>query len=111
MNAPEKPNVFRASESVHIDDPMRILQHGHQERWLKILGLSVVLALFAGLGTWAALAPLTSAVIGAGVIVVENYRKAVGHLDGGIVREVRVRDGQEVRKGERLIACRISIIH
>jgi epimerase transport system membrane fusion protein len=104
MNAPEKPNVFRASESVHIDDPMRILQHGHQERWLKILGLSVVLALFAGLGTWAALAPLTSAVIGAGVIVVENYRKAVGHLDGGIVREVRVRDGQEVRKGERLIA-------
>ena len=104
MNAPEKPNVFRASESVHIDDPMRTLQHGRQERWLKILGLSVVLALFAGLGTWAALAPLTSAVIGAGVIVVENYRKAVGHLDGGIVREVRVRDGQEVRKGERLIA-------
>ncbi len=103
MNAPEKPNVFRASESVHIDDPMRTLQHGRQERWLKILGLSVVLALFAGLGTWAALAPLTSAVIGAGVIVVENYRKAVGHLDGGIVREVRVRDGQEVRKGERLI--------
>ena len=104
MNAPEKPNVFRASESVHIDDPMRTLQHGRQERWLKILGLSVVLVLFAGLGTWAALAPLTSAVIGAGVIVVENYRKAVGHLDGGIVREVRVRDGQEVRKGERLIA-------
>ncbi len=104
MNTPEKMNGFRAAEGAHIDDPMRILKHGRQERWLKILGLSVVLALFAGLGTWAAFAPLTSAVIGAGVIVVENYRKAVGHLDGGIVREVRVRDGQEVRKGERLIA-------
>ena len=104
MNTPEKMNVFRAAEGAGIDDPMRTLQHGRQERWLKILGLSVVLVLFAGLGAWAALAPLTSAVIGAGVIVVENYRKAVGHLDGGIVREVRVRDGQEVRKGERLIA-------
>jgi len=104
MNTPEKMNVFRAAEGARIDDPMWTLKHGLQERWLKILGLSVVLALFAGLGTWAAFAPLTSAVIGAGVIVVENYRKAVGHLDGGIVREVRVRDGQEVRKGERLIA-------
>ncbi len=104
MNTPEKMNVFRAAEVSRIDDPMRTLKHGRQERWLKIQGLSVVLALFAGLGTWAAFAPLTSAVIGAGVIVVENYRKAVGHLDGGIVREVRVRDGQEVRKGERLIA-------
>lgn len=103
MNAPEKPNVFHASEGAPGDDPMRILQHGRRERWLKIGGVSVVLALFAGLGAWAVLAPLTSAVIGAGVVVVENYRKAVGHLDGGIVREVRVRDGQQVSKGERLI--------
>jgi epimerase transport system membrane fusion protein len=83
---------------------MRGLQHGRQERWLKIVGLVVLFVLFAGVGIWMALAPLTSAAIGAGVVVVENYRKSVGHLEGGIVREVRVRDGQQVKKGEILIA-------
>ena len=104
MNAPEKSNVLRAKERAHVGESMPGPQHGRQERWLKIVGLAVVLVLFAGLGTWTALAPLTSAAIGAGVIVVENYRKSVGHLDGGIVREVRVRDGQQVKKGEILIA-------
>jgi epimerase transport system membrane fusion protein len=104
MNAPEKSNVLRAKERAHIGESMPGLQHGRQERWLKRVGLAAVFVLFAGLGTWTALAPLTSAAIGAGVIVVENYRKSVGHLEGGIVREVRVRDGQQVKKGEILIA-------
>jgi epimerase transport system membrane fusion protein len=63
----------------------------------------VVLVLFAGLGTWALLAPLDSAAMGSGVVVVESHRKAVGHLEGGIVREVRVREGQQVSKGEVLL--------
>ena len=104
MNAPEKSNVLRAKARSSVGESTRGLQHGRQERWLKRAGLAVVFVLFAGLGTWTALAPLTSAAIGAGVIVVENYRKSVGHLDGGIVREVRVRDGQQVKKGEILIA-------
>jgi membrane fusion protein, epimerase transport system len=104
MNAPEKSSVLRAQERAPVGESMRGLQHGRQERWLKIVGLGVLFVLFAGLGIWTALAPLTSAAIGAGVVVVENYRKAVGHLEGGIVREVRVRDGQQVKKGEILIA-------
>jgi epimerase transport system membrane fusion protein len=104
MNAPDKSSVLRAKERALVGESMRGLQHGRQERWLKIVGLVVVFVLFAGLGIWTALAPLTSAAIGAGVVVVENYRKAVGHLEGGIVREVRVRDGQQVKKGEILIA-------
>ena len=104
MNAPEKSNVLRAKARSSVGESTHGLQHGRQERWLKIVGLVVVFVLFAGIGIWTALAPLTSAAIGAGVVVVENYRKAVGHLEGGIVREVRVRDGQQVKKGEILIA-------
>ncbi len=104
MNAPEKSSVLRAKERAPVGESMRGLQHGRQERWLKIVGLVVLFVLFAGVGIWMALAPLTSAAIGAGVVVVENYRKSVGHLEGGIVREVRVRDGQQVKKGEILIA-------
>lgn len=104
MNAPEKSNFLRAKASSFVGESTHGLQHGRQERWLKIVGLVVVFVLFAGIGIWTALAPLTSAAIGAGVVVVENYRKAVGHLEGGIVREVRVRDGQQVKKGDILIA-------
>ena len=62
------------------------------------------LVLFGGLGAWSALAPLDSAAIGTGVVVLENYRKSVDHLEGGIVREVRVTEGQWVNRGDILVA-------
>jgi len=103
MNAPNDLAFFGAPDRAGKDDPTRGRQSLHQERLLKIIGLVVVLVLFAGLGAWALLAPLDSAAMGSGVVVVESHRKAVGHLEGGIVREVRVREGQQVSKGEVLL--------
>lgn len=68
-----------------------------------LFGLLVVLALFGGGGTWAALAPLNSAVIAPGVIMVEGNRKTVQHLEGGIVAEILVRDGDSVAPGQILL--------
>ncbi|WP_286510779.1 HlyD family type I secretion periplasmic adaptor subunit [Variovorax davisae] len=73
------------------------------ERRLRRVGFAVVAAIFGCLGLWAALAPLSSAAIGTGVISVEMYRKTVQHLEGGIVREIKVRDGQLVSAGEVLV--------
>lgn len=75
-----------------------------QERWMHIGGILTLLILFGGLGLWAALAPLDSAAMGPGVVVLEDYRKAVQHLEGGIVHKVHVREGQMVRAGEILIS-------
>jgi membrane fusion protein, epimerase transport system len=74
------------------------------ERRLRRAGFAVVAAIFAGIGLWAAFAPLSSAAIGTGVVSVEMYRKTVQHLEGGIVREIKVRDGQVVSAGEVLVA-------
>lgn len=74
-----------------------------RERWLMATGLTTVLALFGGLGLWSVLAPLDSAAIGPGVVVLENYRMAVDHLEGGIVQQVRAREGQLAHKGEILL--------
>jgi epimerase transport system membrane fusion protein len=73
------------------------------DRRFRRIGIVSVLVVFGGFGTWAALAPLSSAAIGPGVISVENYRKTVQHLEGGIVREIKVRDGELVVKDEVLI--------
>jgi epimerase transport system membrane fusion protein len=74
-----------------------------QERWLRQGGILAIVLLFGGLGAWSFTAPLDSAAMGPGVIVLENYRKAVQHLEGGIVQEVRAREGQMVRKGDVLL--------
>lgn len=52
---------------------------------------------------WAAVAPLAGAVVAPAVVKVELERKTVQHAEGGIVREILVRDGQAVRAGDALL--------
>jgi HlyD family secretion protein/epimerase transport system membrane fusion protein len=59
--------------------------------------------LFGGFGTWASVAPLTSAAIAPGTVVVDSNRKSVQHLEGGVIREILVRDGDVVEAGEVLL--------
>ncbi|MFP6849951.1 MAG: HlyD family type I secretion periplasmic adaptor subunit [Pseudomonas sp.] len=66
-------------------------------------GLAILLLTFGLFGCWAALAPLSSAALAPGVVTVKSYRKTVQHLEGGIVRELRVRDGDQVKAGDVLL--------
>lgn len=70
------------------------------------LGAATVLTVFFGLGSWAALARLDSAVMAPGIITVESNRKTVQHLEGGIVDEILVRDTQMVAAGDLLLRLR-----
>lgn len=67
-------------------------------------GLAVMLVFFAGLGGWAAYAPLNGAIVAPAVVKVEGSRKTIQHLDGGIVKELRVKEGDRVAAGEVVIA-------
>lgn len=67
------------------------------------LGFSIVFVTFGVFGTWAAFAPLDGAAYAPGVVTVQTYRKTVQHLEGGIVKEVLVHDGDRVTKGQPLI--------
>ena len=49
-------------------------------------------------------APLNGAVVGNAVVKVDGNRKSVQHLDGGIVKELFVREGERV-DGRRRPAC------
>ena len=73
------------------------------DRGIRRLGMTIVLVTFGIFGTWAALAPLSNAVHGSGFVTVQSYRKTVQHLEGGIVKELNVRDGDSVKKGDPLI--------
>jgi HlyD family secretion protein len=56
-----------------------------------------------GIGGWAATSQLSGAVIGQGVVVVDSSVKKVQHAAGGIVGELRVREGDRVKAGDILI--------
>lgn len=56
-----------------------------------------------GFGTWSVLAPLNSAAIATGVVEPESSRKTIQHLEGGIVRQILVKNGETVLPGQVLI--------
>lgn len=68
-----------------------------------LTGWSIIVLFFGGLGGWAAFAPLNGAVVANGVIKIEGNRKSVQHLDGGIVKELRVKEGDRVNVGDVLL--------
>jgi multidrug efflux pump subunit AcrA (membrane-fusion protein) len=66
-------------------------------------GVLLAVLFFGVGGTWAALAPLTSATMAPGVVKVDSYRKTIQHLEGGVIREILVREGEVVRQGQLLV--------
>ncbi len=88
MNVRENPTL-----APQLDAARRIARRG---LWVLGLGLLPVLG-------WLAFAPLSSAVIAQAHVKVDLDRRTVQHAEGGLVREVKVRDGQRVRQGEALL--------
>jgi len=72
-------------------------------RRFVLVGTIIVLIFFGFFSSWAVFAPLDSAAIASGTLAVENKRKVVQHLEGGIVKEILVRDGDAVKAGQSLI--------
>lgn len=66
-------------------------------------GLMVLFLFFGAFGGWAAFAPLDSAAVAPGVVKVAGERKQVQHLEGGIVSELLIEDGDVVEAGDLLV--------
>ena len=67
------------------------------------LGAAVILVFVGGFAAWAVLAPLASAVVAAGVVEVIGERKTVQHLEGGLVADILVEEGDAVVAGQPVV--------
>ncbi len=65
-------------------------------------GLAIVLVL-GSLGAWASLSSISGAVIAPGTVVVESNVKRIQHLEGGIVAQILVEEGDTVSAGDPLL--------
>jgi HlyD family type I secretion membrane fusion protein len=66
------------------------------------LGFGAVAVLFGGVLFWSVVAPISAAVIAPGLVSVESNRKSIQHLDGGLIEELYVREGDKVDEGDLL---------
>lgn len=68
-----------------------------------LAGLIIVLVLGGGVGGWTGTMTLSGALIAQGQVVVDSNVKKVQHPTGGVVGELRVRDGDRVKEGDILV--------
>ena len=68
-----------------------------------LFGILAIALFFGGFVAWSMMAPLSEAAVAPGLIKVEGQRRTIQHLEGGIIREILVRDGDRVTRGQPLI--------
>jgi HlyD family secretion protein len=68
-----------------------------------IIGFTAVLLLVGGFGVWAVQAKIAGAIIAPGRLEVDRNRQIVQHLDGGVVSEILVEEGDRVDVGQTLL--------
>ena len=89
----DKAAKRQKEKDANIEDPKRIIRQG----------LMIIIFFFGIMGVWAAVGQISGAVVAPGKIKIETERKTVQHLEGGIVDEILVREGEEVTAGQTLV--------
>ncbi len=70
---------------------------------LIVVGFVMLVVCFGGFGVWAFSAPLAAAVIAQGSFVATGRNKIVQHLEGGIIEDIKVSEGEAVQAGQVLM--------
>jgi len=68
-----------------------------------VAGVLIMAVVVMGFGVWGNTAPIAGAVVASGVFVVTGQNKIVQHLEGGMIREIFVREGDTVEAGQILL--------
>lgn len=73
------------------------------DRPIRIIGMIVLISTLGVFGVWACLAPIAGAAVAPGYLVVKSHKRTVQHRDGGIVNQLFVKDGDQVKEGDLLL--------
>ncbi len=68
-----------------------------------LAGAVIMAATILGFGVWGNLAPIAGAVVASGVFVATGQNKIVQHLEGGVIRQIYVHEGDVVQQGQLLL--------
>jgi HlyD family type I secretion membrane fusion protein len=94
---------------VALDAPMSPIAKSQLRRPI-VIGLITMAVFFVGFGIWATIAPIYGAVSAPGIVKVEANRKTLKSREGGVIREINVKEGDRVTPGTTLIKFNDSAI-
>src|SRR5258705_8407634 len=72
-------------------------------RWPIFTGLAILVVWLGCFGVWAGVAPLNSAVVASGTFMATGQNKLIQHFEGGIIREIAVKEGDVVEANQVLV--------
>ena len=87
--------------SIALDAPKRDTRFSPTP--IIVVGAGILAFFFGSLALWAFLAPLHAAVQAQGEVIFQNKRQSVQHQEGGIIKQILVKDGETVKAGQPLI--------
>jgi membrane fusion protein, adhesin transport system len=87
------------SNGAMIEEPPKEVKAGRDTHLLFLLCVGACLAFFG----WAYVSTLDIVSLASGEVIPSSQVKSVQHLEGGIVREIAIREGEQVKKGQKLI--------
>ncbi|MBY0454652.1 MAG: HlyD family type I secretion periplasmic adaptor subunit [Burkholderiaceae bacterium] len=99
LSSNQKPGVALVGNVQDATETIAKIDTSHPGR----VGLWALAIGFGGFLLWAGLAPLDEGVPAQGTVAIDTKRKSVQHLNGGIIKEVLVGEGDEVKEGQLLI--------
>jgi len=68
-----------------------------------LLGVGILALTVMGFGYWGGIAPIAGAVVTSGAFVATGQNKLIQHLEGGVIQEILVREGDIVQQGQTLV--------
>lgn len=68
-------------------------------RW----GVALVMFFVLAFGSWGCLVPLDGGAVAAGIVNPDSGKKTIQHLEGGIISELPVREGERVKAGQPIV--------
>ena len=109
MNAPLTPisTMLRKSlegRNLRLPGLPSMSSSDRRRMWTPIIvGCLVIVALVIGAIIWASVTEIDGAISAPGFVKVENNRKSVRAFSGGVVRQILVREGDQVAAGQVLM--------
>jgi HlyD family secretion protein len=72
-------------------------------RSINLIGYAAIAIFFLGFGYWAATAPIAGAAIATGRIAAAGDNQKIQHLEGGIISQIHIREGERIDAGAPII--------
>lgn len=105
----DKRNLTTSSEiDVTPQGPVTLDGEAHEklptsDKGYRKLGYAILVFALGGFALWSATASLAVAVVAPGSVSIESFKRTVQHLEGGIVQQLLVEDGDKVEAGDTLV--------